>query len=100
MVITGDFNDLIGSDVYNSACENYQSAKVIATTVEGSDGTWNNYYTNPNALNYGTDTLDYVFVYGQGLTVSNYTTGVEYAIVNGEKIYTSDHLAVIVDLSI
>ena len=100
VVITGDFNDLIGSDVYNLACENYQSAKVIAATVEGSEGTWNNYYTNPNASNYGTDTLDYVFVYGQGLTVSKYTTGVGYATVNGEKIYTSDHLAVVVDFSI
>lgn len=113
--ITGDFNDLPGTDIYNTACLDYgyQDAALVAPeSYDFAGGSWNNAFSvDDQGDNYpsskeGTesDNLDYCFV-EPGITVEKCRIGdgkaTITAIDGSEKtIYTSDHRPVIVDLSV
>ena len=110
--VTGDFNDLPETDVYNNVCNNhgYSCASVVAQVNNSNGGTWNNSFDvrvqgdNYPADNDGSagDTLDYCFV-DQNITVQKYSVGAGKATItaaNGSEktIYTSDHLPIITDI--
>lgn len=105
VIITGDFNDLVGSPIYRYACERYTDSRMIAEQIEGSDNSWNDLFSNgdqakavdPSLTPKSASRLDFCFV-SEGIGVDFYQTGVPYAEAGGRLYYTSDHLAVIVDL--
>ena len=105
VIITGDFNDLVGSPIYQYACERYNDSRMIAVQIEGTDNTWNDLFSNSDQAK-AVDTsltpksmsrLDFCFV-SDGIIPELYQTGIPYAEAGGRLYYTSDHLAVIVDL--
>ena len=113
---TGDFNDNRGKPIYNYVTKDwgYSSAEAVTPEHIGTQGSWNNAFdldkqgdTYPSTSNKeGTskDYLDYCFVQ-DGLTVERFTVGqgradiLDAATGAPKKIYTSDHLPVITDLS-
>ncbi|MBQ8440473.1 MAG: PT domain-containing protein [Clostridia bacterium] len=110
--ITGDFNDLVHTAIYNSACIDYgySSAHQVAAEKYGVNGSWNNAFNiNHQGDNYPSDKegtsgdyLDYCFV-SKGIDVLKFRVGAgkaEITAVDGTKktIYTSDHLPIITDL--
>lgn len=110
--ITGDFNDLEYTDIFNSATKDYgySSSHLVAAEKYGIHGSWNNAFNldlqgdnYPNKIE-GTsgDYLDYCFV-SKGIDVLKFRVGAgkaEITAVDGSKktIYTSDHLPIITDL--
>lgn len=107
VIITGDFNDLVGSPIYRYACERYSDSRMIAEQIEGSDNTWNDLFSNadqakavdPSLTPKSKSRLDFCFV-SEGIRCEFYQTGIPYAKVGDRLYYTSDHLAVIVDLQL
>ena len=110
--VTGDFNDLPQTDIYNNVCNNhsYSCASVVAQVNNSIGGTWNNAFDlsvqgdNYPADNDGSagDTLDYCFV-DQNITVQKYSVGAGKATITAtdgceKTIYTSDHLPIITDI--
>ena len=113
---TGDFNDNKGQPIFKHVTETwgYASAESITPEHIGNKGSWNNAFnldkqgdTYPATSNKeGTSTgyLDYCFVQS-GLSVERVTVGqgradiLDTATGAPKKIYTSDHLPVIFDLS-
>ena len=113
---TGDFNDNKGKPIYNYITQDwgYASAEAITPEHIGTKGSWNNafnldkqgdtYPATSNKEGTSKDYLDYCFVQ-EGLTVERFTVGqgradiLDVATGAPKKIYTSDHLPVITDLS-
>ena len=113
---TGDFNDNKNKPIYEYVTKDwgYSSAEAVTPEHIGTHGSWNNAFnldkqgdTYPSTSNKeGTskDYLDYCFVQ-EGLTVERFTVGqgradiLDAATGTPKKIYTSDHLPVITDLS-
>ena len=110
--VTGDFNDLPESEVYNNACNNhgYSCASVTAQEKAENGGTWNNAFnvkvqgdSYPHEADGTTgDTLDYCFV-DQNITVQKFSVGAGKATITAvdgseKTIYTSDHLPIVTDI--
>ena len=110
--ITGDFNDLVHTPIYNAACIEYGYASAHQSAIEkyGVNGSWNNAFNiDKQGDNYPSDKdgtsgdyLDYCFV-SKGIDVLKFRVGAgkaEITAVDGSKktIYTSDHLPIITDL--
>ena len=111
--ITGDFNDVFASPIYNAATVEYgyASAHVAAAERYGVDGSWNNACNvdkqgsnYPNHGKEGTNGsyLDYCFV-SEGIDVLKFRVGAGKATFTGASgstttCFTSDHLPVITDL--
>ena len=110
--ITGDFNDLVHTPIYNTACIEYSYSSAHQSAIEkyGVNGSWNNAFNiNAQGDNYPSDKegtsgdyLDYCFV-SKGIDVLKFRVGAgkaEITAVDGTKktIYTSDHLPIITDL--
>ena len=110
--ITGDFNDLVHTPIYNAACIEYGYASAHQSAMEkyGVNGSWNNAFNiDKQGDNYPSDKdgtsgdyLDYCFV-SKGIDVLKFRVGAgkaEITAVDGSKktIYTSDHLPIITDL--
>ncbi|MBQ8431613.1 MAG: hypothetical protein IJX28_01900 [Clostridia bacterium] len=110
--ITGDFNDVVGTAIYNAATKDYgyASAHVSAAEKYGVDGSWNNAFDKavmgdnyPSAAEgTGGSYLDYCFV-SAGIDVLKFRVGAGKATITAvdgstKTIYTSDHLPIITDL--
>ncbi len=110
--ITGDFNDLEYTAIFNFATKDYgySSAHLVAAERYGVNGSWNNAFDlSKQGDNYpssregsSSDYLDYCFV-SDGIDVLKFRVGAgkaEITAVDGSKktIYTSDHLPIITDL--
>lgn len=107
VVITGDFNDLYGSDVFKAATAVYNDSYTVAEMTVGQKGSWNAFYSeSAHGDNYpnttataSTETLDYCFV-SKDVTVENFRSGLGYATIKladgtEKTLYTSDHRAII-----
>ena len=116
VVITGDFNDLPGTQIYETVALDYgyQDAAIMAAESYNStgDGTWNNAFVlDDQGDNYpsskeGTEshTLDYCFA-DAGLTIQKFRVGDGKAAITAadgseKTIYTSDHRPIITDLCV
>lgn len=113
--ITGDFNDLPGTDIYNTAVLDYgyQDAAVVAPeSYNRTSGTWNNAFkldyqgdTYPDSgESKGGDTLDYCFV-DPAITIQKFRVGDGKATITAvdgseKTIYTADHKPTITDLCV
>ena len=110
--VTGDFNDLEYTDIFNSATKDYgySSAHLVAAEKYGANGSWNSAFDlSKQGDNYpsskdgtSSDYLDYCFV-SDGIDVLKFRVGAgkaEITAVDGTKktLYTSDHLPIITDL--
>ncbi len=110
--LTGDFNDLVGTAIFNAATKDYgyTSSHLAAAEKYGVDGSWNNAFNkdlmgdnHPSAgEGTGGTYLDYCFV-SDSINVLKFRVGAGKATitaVDGSKktIYTSDHLPIITDL--
>ena len=112
--LTGDFNDNVGTAIYNAATVEYgySSSHIIATEKYGPDGSWNNAFDltvqgdcHPKNESKEATTaayLDYCFV-SDGIDVLKFRVGDGKATITAtdgstKTIYTSDHLPIITDL--
>ena len=123
--ITGDMNEVMGSASYNHFTTNYDNASMLAEIFKGPDGTWNAAYDSSSDVTaadktvvdgdsgpvmniqlkdrVSSSTLDYCFLSKGDFTVKQYQVGDGRVLATGETskyVYTSDHRAVIVDLTI
>ena len=111
--ITGDFNDLRDTDVYNTACDDYgyqDSAVAAQESYSFAEGTWNmafdasaqgDNYPDPEEGAAG-DNLDYCFADDQ-ITIQKFIVGDGKATITAtdgseKTIYTSDHRPIITDM--
>ena len=111
--ITGDFNDLRDTDVYNTACDDYgyqDSAIAAQESYSFAEGTWNmafdasaqgDNYPDPEEGAAG-DNLDYCFADDQ-ITIQKFIVGDGKATITAtdgseKTIYTSDHRPIITDM--
>ena len=110
VIITGDFNDLVGSDTYLAVKNTYgySSAHETATLKYGVSGTWNGAFKTSNQGNsypsvadrYSNNMLDFCF-FSSGLKALKFRVGTGSAPIAFQKLrYTSDHLPIITDLYI
>ena len=108
IIISGDFNDLLGSEPYLEMKNTYGLSSSQETAVEryGVSGSWNNafklaYQGNnypSTADRYSSSTLDFCF-FSSGLKALKYRVGAGYAPISYQNArYTSDHLPIITDL--
>ena len=109
--VTGDFNDVPETEVYNNAFSHgYSCASVVAQERTGNSGTWNLAYNVKTqgddypheADGSAGDTLDYCFV-DQNITVQKFSVGAGKAAITAvdgseKTIYTSDHLPIVTDI--
>ena len=112
--MTGDWNDTLFSNVYNTVCNDFGFADSAFAAEEryGIFGTMNHGYSEDSSklgltypsekYNNASDSLDYIFV-SEGITVRKYFTGDCVETVLGSDgasstFYTSDHLPIIADI--
>ncbi len=112
--ITGDMNDVLASNTYSYILSTgYENSSKEAIIRRGQDGTWNNAFNTENAGKevdlqvkdkIGTTTLDYCFISENDFTVEQYQVGDGRVQLTGgtagKYVYTSDHLPIIVDLTV
>ena len=122
--ITGDMNEVMGSASYDRFTTNFDNSSLLAEIYKGPDGTWNAAYNSGSVTaadgsvvdgdsgpvmtiqlkdRASSSTLDYCFLSKGDFTVKQYQVGDGRVLATGETskyVYTSDHRAVIVDLTI
>ena len=108
VVISGDFNDLVGSDTYLELKNNFGYASAHETAAEryGVSATWNNAFKVDNQGNSypsvadrsSNSMLDFTFI-SDGLKALKFRVGAGAAAKSYQSLrYTSDHLPIITDL--
>lgn len=112
VTLTGDFNDVVGSEVYTAAAEIYRDSATSAAQVSGEEGTWNAYfggvntqgdcYPNTNVSAQSKISLDFCWV-SKNADIVFYCSGLGYATVIAEDgkmktVYTSDHRLIVSDI--
>lgn len=108
VVISGDFNDLVGSDTYLELKNNFGYASAHETAAEryGVSATWNNAFKLANQGNSypsvadrsSNSMLDFTFI-SDGLKALKFRVGAGVAAKSYQSLrYTSDHLPIITDL--
>ena len=115
VVITGDLNEVPGSASYNHYEIHYDNASKQARLRKSQDGSWNAAWnSNQNGVmlsgialkdHTSSSTLDYCFLSPDDFTVNQFQVGEGRQYVTnsaGESgyVYSSDHLPIIVDLSL
>lgn len=122
--ITGDMNEVMGSASYDRFTTNFDNSSLLAEIYKGPDGTWNAAYNSGSVTaadgsvvdgdsgpvvtirekdRASSSTLDYCFLSKGDFSVKQYQVGDGRVLATGETskyVYTSDHRAVIVDLTI
>ena len=108
VVISGDFNDLVGSETYLELKNNFGYASAHETAAEryGVSATWNNAFKLANQGNSypsvadrsSNSMLDFTFI-SDGLKALKFRVGAGVAAKSYQSLrYTSDHLPIITDL--
>ena len=125
VILTGDLNEVSGSNSYNTYMETFDDSSRLAEVYRGTDGTWNSAYNSSyngqvifhetssagNTSRYegvSVDAIDYCLVSPNGFRVHSFevSSGIyeKTVTVDGADktgyIYTSDHKALVVDLSV
>ncbi|MBO5411291.1 MAG: endonuclease/exonuclease/phosphatase family protein [Clostridia bacterium] len=92
VVVTGDFNDKEGTDMYNRVLESGLKDTKYAATVSDSGATYHGYGgDNPDGL-----PIDFIFTNGYVQSVASYKVDREKL----DKIFASDHHPVISELTL